>query len=71
MASLVAASGCLGFIQKSRPSQKLYACRTSDKDKTIAKTIQSKIFALVDSLVKSGNSNDSRKIVTTHAVVAT
>jgi len=53
MVSLAGASGCRGFIQKSSPSQKLYECRTSDKDRMIAKAIQSRIFALVESLVKS------------------
>jgi len=63
-------SGRLGLIQKSIPSQKLYACRTSSRDRQTAKTIQIVIFELVESVVKSGISRDKRKIVTTTAVVA-
>ncbi len=70
MASLAGASGCRGFIQKSSPNQKLYECRTSDKDRAIAKPIQSRIFKLIENRVKSGINSDNRNIVTTHPVVA-
>ena len=64
-------SGCLGLIQKSMPSQKLYACRVSNKERAIANAIHSRILELVESVVKSRNNSDKRKIATTTAVVAT
>ena len=63
------ASGCLGFTQKSSPSQKLYECRISKSDKATAKAIQSRIFEFVEREVKSRKSSDTRKIATTHEVV--
>ena len=58
------------MIQKSIPSQKLYACRVNNKERMMAKAIHSRILELIDSVVKSGNSNDKRNIATTTAVVA-
>ena len=63
-------SGHLGLIQKSIPSQKLYACLTNNNERQMAKPIQSVILELVESVVKSRNSNEKRKIVTTTVVVA-
>ena len=59
------------MIQKSNPSQKLYAWRMSNRDKATAKIIHTRILEFVESVVKSGNKSDSRNIVTTIAVVAT
>jgi len=63
-------SGCLGLIQKSIPSQKLYACRVNNKERTMAKAIHTRIFELIESEVKSRNNAEKRKTATTTAVVA-
>ena len=67
---VVGTSARLGLIQKSIPSQKLYACRINNKERAMANAIQISILELVDSAVKSRNSNEKRNRATTAAVVA-